>query len=77
MFRSYESRHPSHNPIIIEAIRACWANVEVSVGDLPMPIVRVEHHFDKAPLHIAVSNITFQRYISRLQEIWHLHYTKS
>jgi hypothetical protein len=27
MFRSYESKHASYNPTIIEAIRACWANV--------------------------------------------------
>jgi hypothetical protein len=27
MFRSYESRHASYNPTIIEAIRACWANI--------------------------------------------------
>jgi hypothetical protein len=27
MFRSYESKHTSYNPTIIEAIRACWANV--------------------------------------------------
>lgn len=40
MFRNYQSRHPSHNPTIIEAVQAAWATpglfASIRIGTAPM-----------------------------------------